>query len=91
MSSCVFPIALPGNEGESRSGTQSSNLREEDAASRGRKNGRRMIYADARLSRGNTRSVPSPGPVLDIAVQPCHARKIEHAFLAKMSVRSLKG
>ena len=74
-------MLLPGNVDESRSTVQSSNASDADCAFFGRKNGRRLTYADARESMGSTRSVPSPGPVLDSEVQPCQARKMEQAFL----------
>jgi hypothetical protein len=74
-------MLLPGNVGESKSSVQSSNVNDADCAFVGRKNGRREMYADARESMGNTRSVPSPGPVLESDVQPCHARNMEQAFL----------
>lgn len=86
---CVFPGVLPGNAGLSRSSTHASASSGMSAppltrlASSGRrlKNGRRMMYAVASESMGRTRRVPSPGPVCDSAVQPCHGRKIEHWFL----------
>lgn len=87
----VFPGVLPGNSGFSRSRTHASACRGisagEDAfdaySERRRKNGRRIMYAVERDSIGRTRNVPSPGPVWDSAVHPCHGRKIEHWFLGE--------
>lgn len=77
-------MLLPGNVADSKSGTQSSNLKEGELGFTGRKKGRKMVYTDARESIGRTRSVPSPGPVLERDVHPCHARKIEHALLSEI-------
>ena len=41
------------------------------------------MYAVASESEGRTQSVPSPGPVCESAVQPCHGRKTEHSFLSR--------
>src|SRR6266702_4906909 len=78
FSSCVLPICEPGNAALSMSTTQSSSP---DDGVRGLKNGRSIRYAVASLSIGATRSVPSLGPVVDIEVQPCQGRKMEHWFL----------
>lgn len=78
FSSWPFPIPLPGNIVSSRSTTQSS--RPEDGV-RGRKKGRRIRYVVANGRSGQTRSVPSPGPVGESEVQPCQGLKTEHWLL----------
>lgn len=81
FSSCALAKLLPGNAVPAVSTSQSSNLSDADCAKRGRKNGRSMMYEEASLSSGRTRSVPSLGPVVDSDVQPCQGRNMEHWFL----------
>ena len=93
LSTCAWPISLPGNAVLSRSTSHWSNSSgiapvPEDPARRralgfGRKKGRRRMYAVERLRKGRTRSVPSPAPVEERAVQPCQGRKMEHRLLPK--------
>jgi hypothetical protein len=61
--------------------SQSSDFKDSEFADRGRKKGHSIMYAHVRERKGRTRRVPSFGPALDMDVQPCHGRKIEHWFL----------
>lgn len=60
--------------GESVTLNDDTQLSSPEDGVRGLKNGHSIKYAVAYLSIGVTRSVPSPGPVVDIEVQLCHCR-----------------